>query len=205
MTMRTYGLYDTTRGLTTALAAGVAGLLLWTATQVGTQTVGRFWAAMAILAGAGLILALSQALGAWTKGLRMRLSPGTLLLGFLPVLVCVGWVLLASQPGNGWQEGRFQSWSTSIGILGLVHSLGLWHGVLAFGFGLVFGLAFDAVPAPAVEPIREAAPAATPDGQPHTVPVGPTSADEPVTAERAEVSDAETGDPSRTRARFLRR
>ncbi|HVS85261.1 MAG TPA: hypothetical protein VHD91_06495 [Gaiellaceae bacterium] len=203
--MRNYGLYDTTRGLTTALAAGVAGLLLWTATQVGTQTDGRFWAAMAIVAGAGLVLALAQALGAWTKGLRMRVSPGTLVLGFLPVLVCVGWILLATQPGNGWEEGRFDSWSTSIGILGLVRSLALWHGALAFGFGLVLGLAFDAVPAPMVEPVAAPVSEPTPAGRPHTVPVGPAPADEPVTAERDEVSDAEVRDRTQARERFLRR
>ena len=82
--MRRYGLYDLTRGLTTLLAAGVAGLLLWSATQVGQQTTGRFWAEMGIVAGAGLVMALSQVLGGWTKGLQLRLSPGTFLLGFVP-------------------------------------------------------------------------------------------------------------------------
>jgi len=93
--MRRYGLYDMTRGLTTALAAALAGLLLWTATQVGQQTTPRFWAEMGIVAGAGLVIALSQVLGGWTKGLQLRLSPGTFLLGFVPVLVCVGWILMA--------------------------------------------------------------------------------------------------------------
>ena len=79
--MRRYGLYDLTRGLTTLLAAGVAGLLLWSATQVGQQTTGRFWAEMGIVAGAGLVMALSQVLGGWTKGLQLRLSPETFLLG----------------------------------------------------------------------------------------------------------------------------
>jgi hypothetical protein len=46
----------------------------------------------------------------------------------------------------------------------VVHSIGLWHGVLAFAFGLMLGLSLDGVPAPATE----AAPAA----------------DEPVAAER---------------------
>lgn len=147
--MRRYGLYDTTRGLTTAVAAGVAGLLLWVATQVGTQSVGRFWAAMGIVAGGGFVVALSQVVGGWTKGLRLRLSAGTFGLAFLPVLVCVGWIMLASQPGNGWSEGHVVSWSESVGLLGLIHDLALWHGVLAFGFGLVLGLSFDTVPEPA--------------------------------------------------------
>ena len=116
--MRRYGLYDASRGLTLALAAALAGLGLWGATQVGMQTTGRFWISMAIVAGAGLLIALAAHVGTWTKGLRLRVSPGTFALVFLPVLVCVGWILIANQPGNGWQEGRLDSWSNSIGILG---------------------------------------------------------------------------------------
>jgi hypothetical protein len=179
--MRSYGTYDASRGLTLALAAALSGLALWGATQVGTQTTGRFWIALAIVAGAGLLLALANHVGTWTKGLRMRMSPSTFGLAFLPVLVCVGWILIANQPGNGWQEGRIDSWSNSIGIMGLVHSIGLWHGVLAFGFGLMLGLSFDGVPAP----VDEAAPAYGPAGVPASGPVTRRpAADEPVTAER---------------------
>jgi hypothetical protein len=155
--MRRYGIYDGTRGLTTAVAAGTAGLLLWCATLVGVQTVTRFWEAMGIVAAAGLVLALSQVISGWMKGGRARISPTTFLLAFLPVLVCVGWILMATQPGNGWHEGRIVSWSHSIGIFGLVHSLGLWHGALALGFGLVLGMTFDTVPVPDVveEPVRD--------------------------------------------------
>jgi hypothetical protein len=145
--MRRYGLYDATRGLMTALAVGVAGFLLWIATQVGMQTTGRFWASMGIVAGAGLALTLLPRLHSPAAGLRLRPSAGTFLLGFVPTLVCVGWILMATQPGNGWHEGTVASWSRSIGIMGLVHDLGLWHGVLAFGFGAVLGLALDSVPA----------------------------------------------------------
>jgi hypothetical protein len=167
-------MYDASRGLTLVFAAALAGLGLWGAAQVGTQTQGRFWIAMVIVAGAGLLLALANHVGTWTKGLRLRMSPGTFVLAFLPVLVCVGWILIASQPGTGWQEGRIHSWSNSIGILGLVHSVGLWRGVLAFGFGLVLGLSLDGVPA------AESAPAyAGPRGMPDRGP-----ADEPVAAER---------------------
>ena len=79
MGVRRYGLYDTTRGLTTVAAAGGAGVLLWAATLVGQQSDGRFWAEMAIVAGAGLVLAVSQVISGWTKGLRLRVSPGTML------------------------------------------------------------------------------------------------------------------------------
>jgi len=173
--MRRYGLYDMTRGLTTALAAALAGLLLWTATQVGQQTTPRFWAEMGIVAGAGLVIALSQVLGGWTKGFQLRLSPGTLLLGFVPVLVCVGWILMATQPGSGWHEARIVSWSHDAGLMGVIHSVGLWHGVLAFGFGLVLGMSLDTVPAPVAVPAG---------GPADDVAMDRRAADEPVAAER---------------------
>jgi hypothetical protein len=199
--MRRYGLYDASRGLTLALAAALAGLGLWAATQVGVQTTGRFWISMAIVAGAGLLIALAGHVGTWTKGLRLRVSPGTFVLAFLPVLVCVGWILIANQPGNGWQEGRLDSWSNSIGILGVVHSIGLWHGVLAFAFGLMLGLSLDGVPAPEIE---EAPAYAGPAG----ATAGPP-ADEPVAAERRYAADgrapatppAPTEETARTRVR----
>lgn len=175
--MRSYGTYDASRGLTLALAAALAGLGLWGASQIGTQTTDRFWLAMAIVGGAGLLISLANHVGTWTKGLRLRMSPSTFVLAFLPTLVCVGWILVATQPGSGWQEGRVDSWSNSIGILGLVKSIALWHGALAFGFGLMLGLSFDGVPAPAAE-IEQPA---------NVGPMGahePRTADEPVAAER---------------------
>ena len=155
--MRRYGLYDATRGLTLALAAALAGLLLYLATQVGQQSTVRFWEEMGIVAGAGLVLALAPVLGGWSSGLRLRISPGTFLLGFIPVLVVVGWILMATQPGNGWHEGTIVRWSHDLGLMGLIHDLSLWHGVLAFGFGLVLGTTLDAVPV-AVETAVAAAP-----------------------------------------------
>jgi hypothetical protein len=171
--MRRYGLYDATRGLMTALAVGLAGLLLWVATQVGQQTTARFWAAMGIVAAGGVVLALLPALGGWTSGLRLRISPGALLLGVLPALVVAGWILLATQPGNGWVEGRFVSWSHDLGLMGIVHAVGLWHGVLAFGFGAVLGMSLDALPV--VERLEE------------VVAAGPPAAAEPLTQEREAV------------------
>jgi hypothetical protein len=200
--MRRYGLYDGTRGLTIALAAGIAGLLLWVATLVGVQSVTRFWEAMGIVAAAGLVLSLSQVIGGWTKGGRTRISPTTFLLAFLPVLVCVGWILMATQPGNGWHEGTITSWSHSLGIMGLVHSLGLWHGVLAFGFGLVLGMTLDTVPVE--EPAVAAAPARTGTVRDDETlvadrrgpkwrqrPATENDADEPLTAERDAAHTAE--------------
>ena len=188
--MRRYGLYDATRGLMTALAVGVAGFLLWVATQVGMQTTGRFWASMGLVAGAGLVFALLPAMGSPVAGLRLRLSPGTFLLGFLPTLVVVGWILMATQPGHGWHDGTVTSWSHSIGVFGVVHALGLWHGVLAFGLGAVLGMSLDSLP-PVDEVVERDA---VVDRRRETVvePAEPTwrrrdeldDADEPVQAER---------------------
>jgi hypothetical protein len=194
--MRRYGLYDSSRGLMTALAVAVAGFLLWAATQVGVQTTGRFWGAMAIVAGAGLLFALLPTLGGVAhRGLTLRMSPGTFLLGFIPTLVVVGWVLMATQPGSGWHEGRVVSWSESIGVFGLVHSLGLWHGVLAFGLGAVLGMSFDTVPVVAADeenvvvdrrepgrPMWRRRPAET------TAAADEADADAPVTAEQREAA-----------------
>ena len=47
-------MYGLTRATTTLIAAGVAGLLIWIATQVNDETVGGFWAVYGLIAGAGL-------------------------------------------------------------------------------------------------------------------------------------------------------
>ena len=185
--MRRYGLYDTTRGLTTLAAVGTAGVLLWAATLVGQRTDGHFWAEMGIVAGAGLVIAISQVVGGWTKGLRLRMSLGTLLLAFVPVLIVGGWVLMASQPAHGWYQGTFDTWSRHAGLVGLVHDVALWHGVLAFGFGLVLGMSFDTVPTPA--PMATETPVAA------GVVTARLAAEEPVTAERREM-EAPSGQPT---------
>jgi hypothetical protein len=162
-----------------ALAAGIAGLLLYVAAQVGQQSTGRFWEEMGLVAAAGLVLALAPVLGSWTSGLNLRLSRGTLLLGLLPTIVIVGWILLATQPGNGWHEGTFVSWSHDLSLMGIVQPLALWHGVLAFGFGLVLGSSLDAVPA--AMPVAVPAAVATTTEE-------PTAADEPLVAEQREAA-----------------
>jgi hypothetical protein len=168
---------DFHRGLTTLLAVGLAGFLIWIATQVGQQTTGRFWASMGIVAGAGLVLAASQLLGGWTKFGMPRLSLGVFLLGFLPVLIGTVWIALATQPGNGWQEGRLRSWSETLGIYGFVREVGLYHGVLAFAFGLALGFCFD------THDRRRERVAAAPTTEP--------AAGEPAAAERTAVVERE--------------
>jgi hypothetical protein len=103
---------------------------------------------------------------------------------------------MATQPGNGWHEGTIVSWSHDLGLMGLVHALGLWHGALAFGFGVVLGTTLDAVPAPvAVEEVTAAPVVARGRPDRATVverePAADTVADEPLTAEREAAAHAE--------------
>lgn len=129
-----------TRGLSTLAGAAVAGILLWFATQVGTETAGEYWATYGLVAAAGLTMALSQILGGWTKWGWPRFSLGVFLLGFLPVLLVGAWVLLARQPAD-WLNTS--NWSRDAGVYGLVADLGNILPAIAFGLGLVFGLSFD--------------------------------------------------------------
>lgn len=133
----------TVRGVFTLVGAGVAGLLIWTSTQIGAGTPGGYWAVYGLLAGAGLTMALSQLFGGWTKWGVPRISLGVFLIGFLPVLVAAGWVLLAGQPDANWFQRHITAWSGHLGIRGLVDDLRDYLAVLSFGLGLVFGFTFD--------------------------------------------------------------
>ena len=54
-----------TRGISTLAGAAVAGILLWFATQVGTEGTGEYWATYGLIASAGLTMAPSQILGSY--------------------------------------------------------------------------------------------------------------------------------------------
>jgi hypothetical protein len=129
-----------TRGISTLAGAAVAGILLWFATQVGTETTSEYWSTYGLIAAAGLTMALSQILGGWTKWGWPRFSLGVFLIGFLPVLVAGGWVLLARQPAD-WMNTS--NWSRDLSIYGAVADLGNILPAVAFGIGLTFGLSFD--------------------------------------------------------------
>jgi hypothetical protein len=129
-----------TRGISTLAGAAVAGILLWFATQVGAETASEYWATYGLIAAAGLTMALSQILGGWTKWGWPRFSIGVFLLGFLPVLVAGGWVLLARQPAD-WMNTS--NWSRDLGVDGLVADLGNVLPAIAFAIGLTFGFSFD--------------------------------------------------------------
>jgi hypothetical protein len=185
------------RGFSTLAGAAVAGVLLWFATQVGTETTGEYWATYGLIAAAGLTMALSQILGGWTKWGWPRFSLGVFLVGFLPVLVAGGWVLLARQPAD-WMNTS--NWSRDFGLDGLVADLGNILPAIAFGIGLTFGFSFDtAGPRTEVVDVDEREHVVhTPDdthertlhdadepltadrelGRPHTVSVGPGTDDD---------------------------
>ena len=187
-------MYGLTRATTTLIAAAVAGLLVWFATQINDHHVGGFWAVYGLIAGAGLLMALSQLLGGWTKWGLPRLSAAFLLLAFVPIAIVSLWIVLAAEPGNGWFHRHVLSWSGNLHIRGLVNDLKEYVSVFAFGIGLVFGYSFDTT-----GPRRAAtAPPATTTrrgrlGRRRTVAAsddGRRAADEPVTRDRV-ASDGE--------------
>jgi hypothetical protein len=136
-------MYGLTRATTTLLAAAAGGLLIWFATQINDQHLGGFWAVYGLIAGAGLLMALSQLLGGWTKWGWPRLSATFLLTAFVPIAIVSLWIILAAEPGNGWFHRHVLSWSSDLHIQGLVNDLKEYIPVFAFGIGLVFGYSFD--------------------------------------------------------------
>src|SRR5207253_9225970 len=136
-------MYALTRATTTLLGAAAAGFLIWLATQFSNDTLGGYWTRIGLVAGAGLVMALSQLLGGWTKWGWPRISVPVLLVAFVPTAIVSLWVILAGQPVETWLSSHVASWSGDIGIRGLVSDLVHFIQVLAFGGGLVFGFAFD--------------------------------------------------------------
>ena len=141
-------MYGLTRATLTLIGVAAVGVLLWLATQIigndpSTASAGEYWATFGVVAAAGLVIALSQLLGGWTKWGWPRISGKVFLLGFLPALVAGGWILAAQEPGEAWLGRNVRSWSGDLGIEGLVSDLGLMIPAVAFAIGLVFGLTFD--------------------------------------------------------------
>lgn len=131
------------RALFTLLGVAVAGLLIWLASYFDVGSKNEFWGAMGLIAAAGLVLGLSQLFGGWTKWGVPILSPGVFFLAFIPTAIVVGWVLLATQPANGWQHDRLAGWSGDLGVTGLVNDLGMFPAALAMGLGIVLAFSFD--------------------------------------------------------------
>jgi hypothetical protein len=164
-------MYGVTRATATLIGVGVAGFLLWLATQFGDTSTGGYWARYGIVAGAGLVLALSQILGGWTKWGMPRLARPVFLFVFVPTLIVVGWIAVFHEPYPTWFNRHVVSWSGDLGIRGLVNDFGSVLPAVALGLGLVFGLSFDTT-----GPRHRQVPAETIDHQ---------AADEPLSAERA--------------------
>jgi hypothetical protein len=166
-----------TRAIVTLLAAAVAGLLAWTTTTIGHTTTGGYWAVYGILAGAGLVMALSQLIGGWTKWGRPTFSPTVFLLAFVPTAIAVGWILAFHQPHSTLWRGNVTNWSGDLGIAGFVRDMGgPLLTMLSFGLGLVFGFCFDTKPVLRRRPVPAEATA-------QRVPVD-TDADDPIARER---------------------
>jgi MFS family permease len=141
-------MYGLTRATLTLVGVTVAGVLLWLATRIlpdemASASRGEYWAALGLVGLGGLVIALSQLLGGWTKWGWPRVSGNVFLLGFLPTLIAGGWMLAAQEPENYWLGRHVRNWSGDIGIEGLVNDLGLMIPAIALGIGLVFGLTFD--------------------------------------------------------------
>jgi hypothetical protein len=136
-------MYGLTRATTTLVFSAAAGLLIWLATQIGNDHVGGYWARVGLVAGAGLLMAVSQLVGGWTKWGWPRLSIPVLLTAFVPVAIVSLWIILAGEPGNGWFHNHVMAWTRDIHVSGLVTDLLYYIPVLAFGTGLVFGFSFD--------------------------------------------------------------
>jgi hypothetical protein len=163
----------TTRAVLTLVAGLAAGVLVWLATQFDFDANPGFWGAMAVLAGAGVLLGLAQ-LG------RDDGDPAAMaLVAFLPVALLAGWVLVAVQPEANELGDRVTGWSADLGIDGLVESLGTFAGVLAFGAGVVLGLTLAEAFSRATELEHERRP--LPAGH---EPVDEEAAYEPTAAER---------------------
>jgi hypothetical protein len=135
-----------TRGLFTLVGAAAAVFLAWLAAEVFTlgDSSTDFWIAMGLIAGAGLALGLSQLFGGWTKWGVPRISSGVFLFGWIPTAVVTGWILMTMQPAGGWQQGRLEDWSDSIGVLGFVNNFEGWlTAIPALLIGLVTAFIFD--------------------------------------------------------------
>ena len=136
-------MYGLTRATVTLIASAIAGLLIWLATQIGTSSNGDYWASYGVIAAAGLVMALSQLLGGWTKWGWPRISLHVFLWAFVPVAIAVLWIVIFHQPHHGLGRNHIRNWSNDIGIDGFVRDFTDYVGVLAFGLGLVFGYSFD--------------------------------------------------------------
>jgi len=165
-------MYGMTRAGVTLIAAAAAGLLVWLATQIGDSSNGVYWATYGVIAGAGLVMAVSQLAGGWTKWGWPRISLSVLLWAFVPAAIAVLWIVIFHQPDHGLGRNHIRKWSNDIGIDGFVRDFKDYVGVLAFGLGLLFGYSFDTT-GPVVRGVRGEAASAKPTVARRTTPAPP--------------------------------
>jgi hypothetical protein len=180
------------RPLATLAALAAGGFGLWLAGHWDRTTNGGYWAALGVVALAGLLLGLAQLRA--TDGN----APGMLLLAWLPLTIVAGWVLVHEQPVVNDFRAHVRDWSADLGLTDAIGYLGPFVPVLAFAIGLVFGLTLlTGWYAREVHEAEAAEPAARP------VPTR-MSTPPPMVAPRAEAEAAEqetvvAGDGSRRR------
>jgi hypothetical protein len=184
-----------TRGAFTLIGVAVAGFLIWFGASAlpreGEATLGEFWWAAALIAAAGLAMALSQLLGGWTKWGRPRISGNVFLLGFVPALIAGGWAVVAAEPGDHWLGSHVRDWSDDIGLEGLVGDLTKAWPAVAFGVGLVLGLTLDTT-GPRTAPVETAAGVPEPEAPARDV----EPADRPVAVRQGGTPPPEASPPS---------
>jgi hypothetical protein len=188
------------RAAVTLLGTAAAAVLLWVAALFNPHHTGGYWAALGVLAGAGLLLGVLQMRG------RTGHPPAMFLLGFLPVFIAGSWVLLGMQPHDVWGRHQILSWSHDIHVKGLVRDVGMWTGLIAFAIGYTFGLTFEPAPVRREEAVvtrrrrfRRTSATSAATAAPAAATHDRRAADEPLAAERTEVA-AERGTTSSTRA-----
>jgi MFS family permease len=143
-------MYGLTRAVTTLMGAALAGLLVWLAADAFDEggifeadESGRYWATVGLLAAAGLVMALSQLFGGWTKWGSPRLSVPVFLVGFVPALIAGLWLLFYVDPGDYWLANKIRDWSNDVGIEHLAQDVGSLFPAVAFALGLLLGLTLD--------------------------------------------------------------
>jgi hypothetical protein len=162
-------------------------VLLWVAAQFHMHSTGGYWAALGIVAGAGLVLGVLQ--------MRGRTGhPPAMLMAFLPGFVVGSWVLLALQPHNVWGRHLILNWSHHIHVTGIVHDVGMWNGVIAFAMGYLLGTILEPAPtrhdvvAPGARSTTRRTGYATNPEYERERAYADGAADEPTAAERREVA-----------------
>ena len=190
-------MYGLTRGTMTLLGVAGAGFLLWLASQVESDSTGGYWTNVGLIAAAGLVLALSQLLGGWTKWGLPRISATVFLLGFVPALVAGGLVLLHAQPDA---SGLGSGWAGDLGVGGLADDLASVLPAIALALGLVLGFTLDTTGPLVDEEVEVEAEQGRADARPvpaDSVAVDSRASDEPVAAERRELDRERVADDDR--------